>query len=168
MDISPALSYTQRVLAGDFMNNNPYLDTAFSNAAGNVRRAMDTQFAKSGRFLSDAHANASGNAYNQLANDIYGGAYQQERGFMNQAAAMLPGLYGQNLNNMQGLLGMGQMQDEMQREKTNWTQYDAARRLSMMQPGASMISPPMQQNRAAGALGGALTGMSLMSGLLGG
>lgn len=165
MDISPALDYTQRVLSGDFMNNNPYLDTAFSNAAGNVRQQLDTQFARAGRMDSDAHMNAMGSSYNQLADQIYGNAYAQERAYMDNAAAMLPNMYGQNINNLQGLLSIGNRQDQAVDEMSNWDTFDAYKRLQMMQSAQGLLPQQTYQNTGAGAIGGALAGMQIGSGL---
>lgn len=167
MDISPALDYTTRVLSGDFMGGNPYLDTMFDRAAGRIRNTMDTQFAKAGRYGSDAHQTVMTDQYNNLAADMYGGAYDAERARMGQAAAMLPGMFGQGISNFQGLLGLGDAERRVRDEKTNWSVYEPNRRLQLMQPGMGFVQAPPTQNRGAGALGGALSGLQLVSGLLG-
>lgn len=167
MNISPALRYANSVLAGDFMNSNPYLDATFDRAAGATRNALDSQFAKAGRYGSDAHANVMADQYNDLAKNIYGGAYNTERQYMNQAATMLPAIYGQGVSNAQGLLGIGSAQDRMNDERVNWDVYDPYKRLSMMQAGQGMMPQPMYQNTGAGALGGALAGLQLFSGING-
>lgn len=167
MDISPALQYTQKVLSGGYMNGNPYLDRTFDRAAGQVRNRMDTQFAQAGRYGSDAHQSVMADQYNNLATDIYGGAYNQERGYMNQAASMLPSIYGQGINNIQGLLSVGSREDQLADEQANWDVYDPYKRLSMMQAGQGMMPQPTYQNTGAGALGGALAGLQMVSGING-
>lgn len=167
MDISPALQYTQQVLSGDFMGGNPYLDENFDRAAGQVRNQLDTQFAKAGRYGAGAHEAAAGDAYNNLASDMYGNAYNQERAYMDSAAARLPQIQGAGINNVQGLLGVGQVQDQYADESENWDVYEKARRLEMMQAGQGMMPQPTYQNRGAGALGGALGGLQLFSGIKG-
>lgn len=167
VNISPALRYANSLLAGDFMGSNPYLDDTFDRAAGATRNALDSQFAKAGRYGSDAHANVMADQYNDLATNIYGGAYDTERAYMNQAATMLPAIYGQGISNAQGLLGIGSAQDQAEDERINWDVYDPYKRLSMMQVGQGMMPQPTYQNTGAGALGGALAGLQLFSGIKG-
>ena len=167
MNISPALAYANNVLSGQYMNNNPYLSSTFDNAAGHVRNALDSQFAAAGRYGSGAHEAAMADQYNNLANDIYGGAYNNERGFMAQAAGLLPSLYGQQVSNLQGLASLGDTQNQFNDQAANWDVYDPYKRLQMMSSGQGMMPQPMYQNTGAGMLGGALGGLQLASGLKG-
>lgn len=82
-----------RTANGEYLNNNPYLDQTFDRASGKVTdaysRAVDgknSNFSLAGRYGSGAHQaslkrqnEGLGDALGGLANDIYGGNYQQER-----------------------------------------------------------------------------------------
>lgn len=76
--------------SGDFLNANPYLDATFDRAAGAVNRSMDTVLSRSGRDLT-GNLGARADQLNNLANDIYGGNFQQERNRQLQAAGQLSG-----------------------------------------------------------------------------
>lgn len=58
--------------------HNPYLDATFNKAADSVQNRLESQFAGSGRNIA---ASMPGNAdmLSNLANQIYGGAYENER-----------------------------------------------------------------------------------------
>jgi hypothetical protein len=58
---------------------NPYLDATFNKAADSVQNRLETQFAGSGRNVS-ASMPANADYLNDLATQIYGGAYENERG----------------------------------------------------------------------------------------
>jgi hypothetical protein len=58
--------------------NNPYLDATFNKAADSVQNRLESQFAGSGRNVS-ASMPANADYLNNLATNIYGGAYEAER-----------------------------------------------------------------------------------------
>lgn len=58
--------------------NNPYLDATFNKAADSVQNRLESQFAGSGRNVS-ASMPANADYLNDLATQIYGGAYEAER-----------------------------------------------------------------------------------------
>lgn len=165
-DISPALSYTTDLLSGKYMNGNPYADQFFDRASSKVRQKLDSQFTMAGRPNSDAHANAMADAYNDLATDIYGRVYDQERGYMDNAARMLPGLQSAQLANISGLLGLGSAQDEMAFDNANFDYNILKDKLMAMGVGPQSPTQPTE-NKMAGILGGALSGLQLGSGLMG-
>ena len=91
-----AINQTQATINGQYLdpNSNPWLRGTFDNASNAVTRAFsnttapttDAMFAGAGRFGSGARFNAVsqneqnlGQTLSGLANDIYGGNYQQER-----------------------------------------------------------------------------------------
>ena len=78
------------VLSPFTAQNNPYLDATFNKAAGAVNRNLDTVLARSGR---DLHGNlgARADAINDLATDIYGGAYETDRNRALSAASQMSG-----------------------------------------------------------------------------
>lgn len=110
------------ILGGQFLdpNSNPYLNNTFNMAADATQNRLASEFAGSGRNL-DASSPLRAQELNNLATSIYGGAYQQERGLMNQALGLAPeiaplqaNLYGQagqyqnmDLNNyLQQIIGL--------------------------------------------------------------
>lgn len=77
-------------LLGRFANGdeqNQYLDSTYDQAAGKVRASMDGGFSKAGRYGSGAHEAATGDALNNLATQVYGGAYEQDQNRKLQAAS---------------------------------------------------------------------------------
>jgi hypothetical protein len=70
---------------GEFLNNNPYLSSMFSAMSGDVQNAVNSQFSTSGRTGSPAHSGTMTQQLGNLASQIYGQNYAQER--QNQLAA---------------------------------------------------------------------------------
>lgn len=113
---------------GSYLNSNPFLTGMFNAAADPVRRQYmtatapqtDSNYEAAGRYGSGALGNArSQNESNlvtglgNMASNIYGSNYQNERGLQNSAATTLAGtglgfgsLQGQLLSNA-GQLGLG-------------------------------------------------------------
>jgi hypothetical protein len=58
--------------------NNPYLDATFNKAADSVQNRLESQFAGAGRNVS-ASMPANADYLSDLATNIYGGAYENER-----------------------------------------------------------------------------------------
>jgi hypothetical protein len=111
---NPALAETMRVAFGGDVGSNPWLDASFGRAADvagenfrdNVVADMDQGFAASGRLGSKAYAQARGSAedaygrqLNDLANEVYGGAYQTDMARKDAALGQLGGLGQQDLQN---------------------------------------------------------------------
>ena len=81
-------SQLSRTLQGDYLNSNPYLDKTYDRALEGVLPGLNATFGGAGRSGSGVHAMSAGKASSDLANQIYGGNYQMERGRMMQAAGM--------------------------------------------------------------------------------
>lgn len=64
---------------GDFLNANPYLNAMFSSAKGNVQDAVNSQFSQAGRTGSGSHEGVLASRLGDLATNIYGQNYAQER-----------------------------------------------------------------------------------------
>lgn len=121
VDITTPLVY--QTAAGGFLNANPYLDRMMNRAAEGVTRnyqqslvpGVDTAFSRAGRMGSGMAAYGRGEADRQLgdtlgnlATDIYGTNYAQERQLQQQAQGLLGQLQGQNFGQQlqaTGLLG---------------------------------------------------------------
>ncbi len=93
-------------LRGDFLNSNPYLDRTFNRAADAVtnRFASATQ----GSGLHNAGAQQMmGRNLNDLATNIYGGNYAQERQNQQNMAGLAAGAYGAERGLQQSMIPMG-------------------------------------------------------------
>lgn len=58
--------------------SNPYLDATFNKAADSVQNRLSSQFAGAGRNIGASRA-ANASELNDLATNVYGGAYENER-----------------------------------------------------------------------------------------
>lgn len=172
-----AQGYTTDVLGGKYLNANPYLDATFNRAADQVQNRIQSAFAGAGRNVESGRPLAA-QELNDLANQVYGGAYAQER--QNQQA-MIPfstQLANQDYVDLNALQGVGSQVEGL---AGNYMQDAAARwdfgqnapqvnldnylqRLGMVAGGAGNTSrgtTPTYRNQGAGALGGAMTGAQL-------
>lgn len=70
--------------------SNPYLDQVYNHAAGLVGAGVDSRFEASGRYGSNAHAGSVAEALSGLAGNLYGGAYNAERGRQTTAELAAP------------------------------------------------------------------------------
>lgn len=152
---------TNQTLSGGFLNSNPYLDQTYNQAANQVKSSMSSMFGGAGRFGSGAMANATANSLGNLANNIYGTNYQNERTRQQQMAALAPSILSAP-SQMQ--LQAGQMQDQRNQAlaMAPWNQlglYQGA--ISGNYGGTQTMNQPYYQNKGAGLLGGALSGAAL-------
>ncbi|HXD38160.1 MAG TPA: hypothetical protein VN624_16005, partial [Rhodanobacter sp.] len=117
---------------------------------------------------------------NQLATQIYGGNYQNERNLQQQAAANTPGLNASSLANL-GAVGQAGALEQQQAQNyiggaqnawnynqqlpyTNLSQYMGLVN-SLAHPVTQTNTQPVFQNTAGNVLGGAMAGSSLGSSL---
>jgi hypothetical protein len=80
---------------------NPYLDATFNRAADNVQNRLQSSFAGSGRNIGAARAPAA-LELNDLANTIYGGAYESDRNRSLSELQQQRGIGAQGFENAQG------------------------------------------------------------------
>ena len=91
---------------------NPYLDATFNRAADQVQNRLQTSFAGAGRNVGAARAPAA-LELNDLANQIYGGAYESERGRQLSELQQLRGIGAQGFENAQSR-GLDDIQQQRQ------------------------------------------------------
>lgn len=79
-------------LRGDYLDpsSNPWLSRTFDLAAGKVRAALDSQFNANGGYGGSLHYGESADKMNDLATQIYGGNYADERNRQIQALGLSP------------------------------------------------------------------------------
>lgn len=171
------------MLSGKYLNpsSNPYLQDTFHQAANQVQQQVGSQFAGMGRNL-EASIPVQNDQMNQLATQIYGGNYANERNNMQQAASMVPSLNGANLANLGAMGQAGALQQQQSQNyidaaqnRWNYNQNLPWQNLnnymgtvnSLAHGDTSTQQQPVFHNRAAGALGGAMAGYGATGSLWG-
>lgn len=197
--LGAASAYNDSLLSGKFTGpnaalaatgqggvTNPLLDQMFGQAAGSTRNQLSSEFAGSGRNM-DAAQPLRGEQLNNLATQIYGGAYDANQnraltanqtlaGEQQGAVSGAEGLTGANLGIQNALLGAGnQVQGQSQQlidaskkafdynqtlPYQNLQQFESS--LSGVQPGSAQSSPYFT-NPTANALGEAGLASSVYS-----
>lgn len=92
-----ALGEVGKNLNGDYYNSNPYLDSTWNTMAGRIEDQVNSSAAARGRVGSGAHQTLMTRNLGELANDIYGQNYRDERANQIGAIGMLPGAYEASL-----------------------------------------------------------------------
>lgn len=169
-----AQGYTADVLGGKYLNSNPYVDSMFNQAAQGTRSQLDSQFAGAGRNLGASYA-ARADQLNNLATNIYGGNYANERTLQNSTLGQANSIANQDYVDYGQLGQVGQQRedlasrgiaDQVARHEyeqnapgISLDQYIA--RLNNQPGGSASATTPYFRNQGAGALGGAAVGYGL-------
>lgn len=176
-------------LSGDYLNSNPYLDAMYNNAASAVTRnyseavapSIAANFGLSGRTGSNmAFANTMNQSQDTLsrnlggmAADLYGGAYENERGRQMQAAQLAPQTAQLGYYDAEQLMALGekgdafrqaQIDDDFNRYMYEQNQpYDNLGRYMGYLGGqyGNTTTQPLYQNKTAQNLGLASAGLGL-------
>lgn len=159
-----ASNYTTNVL-NNGPESNPYLNSMFNQAAQQTQNQLASQYAGAGSNVGNSQA-ARADQLNNLATNIYGGAYNTGIQQQEAAAAGAPGVQGMQYNDLNALYGGGANVQGL-------AQQYAAQPYTSLQQYMGMVGPNMGQqtttpyyyNQGAGALGGALTGVGLANNL---
>lgn len=91
---------------------NPYLDSMYNQAAGNVANSVNSNFSLGGRYGSGAHTGALTQGLGNMATSLYGGAYENDQNRRLQAIGMAPTFGNAAYNDASQLLNVGQMQQD--------------------------------------------------------
>lgn len=122
MQGDPATNASRAGLAGTMggqyldPSSNPYLQGTYQQAANQVQKGVGSMFEQAGRYGSTADQNTMGQQLGNLATNIYGGAYGQERQNMMSAYGMAPGQQAADYSNLQNLFGAGQQVQGLQQQ----------------------------------------------------
>lgn len=175
--MNTAQNNLQATAGGAFLNSNPYVDAMFNQAFRGIAPSINATFGGGNRTGSNAHTQAFAQTASDLATDIYGGNYANERNKQLQAAALGPAFAANDYTDIAQLGGVGamvegqagrQLQDQMNRfnyyqnfpeQKLN--QYTAT--LSGL-PGANFGTTTQEGiggNPLTGAIGGGIAGYGL-------
>ena len=106
-------------------NTNPYLDAMYDKAASKVTDSVNSQFSGAGRYGSGAQADVLSQNLGDLATNIYGGAYENDRARQMQAIGMAPQFGNLAYQDASQLLNAGQiLQDQSQNQMDfNYQQF---------------------------------------------
>lgn len=159
--INAATDYVRNSLNGGFLNANPHLDATFNRAAQATQGQLASQFAGAGRNVDQSQGLRS-QQLNDLASQIYGGAYNNERNLMQGTLGAALPLGNQAYTDAAAI---GSLQ---QPEGTALDEY--LRRVNAGTYGSTSTTSSGGGFSGSGAMGGALSGFQMFGpwGALGG
>jgi len=134
--LNPTLSNVAATQSGAYLSpqTNPYLQGTYNAAAAPVTQqfrdatepGIQAEFARAGSFGGAAQNQAEGiaqqnlgNTLQNLATNIYGGNYEQERQNQIRQQGLVPGLVGASFAPASELMGIGGMQQQLGQETAN-------------------------------------------------
>lgn len=97
-EITSGQHVLNQVAAGDLMGANPYMDRMYDRAASRVRDNTNAAFSQAGRYGSAAHSGTLSDSLSDMAAQMYGGAYESERGRQMSAVSELGARQAQDIN----------------------------------------------------------------------
>lgn len=151
--LAPAQNYVNGVLTGG-PTTNPYLGAMFNQGANAVQNRLESEFAGAGRNIIGS-APVQTDALNNLATQLYGGAFNTGVQQQENAAASAPNLANTNMGLQQGLFGAGQQiqnlgQSYIQAPQTFLNQYlsQVTGNLGQTQATSQPVTPFQQIGQA--------------------
>lgn len=100
--------------------SNPYLDAMYGRAADQVTSSVNGNFAQAGRYGSGAHTASLTEGLGNMATDIYGGAYEADRGRQMQAIGMAPEFAQQDYADAGQIMNAGQILQDQQQQNLDF------------------------------------------------
>lgn len=116
---SPVMNQANQTLTSALQggNTNPYLDQMVNKAQANVLGNAQQAAVQSGSFGNSGIAEAAAKQMGDVATNMYGGAYDADRGRQMQALGMAQSYGNQQYQDAQQLMNAGQfMQDQQQQQ----------------------------------------------------
>jgi len=167
-----------RTLNGDYLNNNPYLDSIWNQQAGDITSRVQSQFGAAGRTGSGINQQVLERELTNGSNQLYGGAYDAERARMMQAAALAPQTAGMDYTNLGNVAQAGSVLDQQNQNvldaDVNRWNYNQNLPYNTLQQYAGLVggnygnttttTDNTSKNPWASALGGAAMGASMGAG----
>lgn len=162
--LGAAGQYTQNVLNGN-PANNPYLSQQFNLAANDVQNRLESEFAGSGRNVIGS-APVQADQLNNLATQLYGGAYNTGIQQQENAAANAPNVTNAQMGLQQGLFGAGQQVQNLAQNYITAPQQFLQNYLNQVNqvPGQSNVSQTPLTNFQQAALAGTGANMGSTAG----
>lgn len=183
-----------KTLGGDYLNSNPYLDRTYNQAANSVvnkyneivNPSIDTAFSKAGRYGSGAYAQSRNQAdrtaaqeLGNLATNIYGQNYANERKNQIQGMLYAPDLANQDYYDINQLSNVGDYrtnlaQQQIEADRAKY-EYNSNKDIAALQQymnliqgnygGTSTQTNPYYRNSTGQALGTAAQGIGTVASL---
>jgi hypothetical protein len=100
--------------------SNPYLDAMYNTAAGKVSNSVNSNFEQAGRYGSNSHAGALTEGLGNMATNLYGGAYQNDRANQMQAIGMAPQFAQQDYQDAGQMMNAGQILQDQQQQNLDY------------------------------------------------
>jgi len=154
-----------KTMQGGFLGENPYLNATFDRAAQGVTNQVQSNFGRAGRNVGGADAaGVAADRYGNLATDIYGGAYRDERQLMQQTIPFAGQLANQDYMDIGQLSNVGAQREAYSQDQANQPGRSLDEYLARLQgfPGGVVSqSQPMERNILGGAMGGAMAGSQM-------
>jgi len=170
-----------KTLNGEYLNNNPYLDSLWNQQAGDITSRVMSQFGSAGRTGSGINQQVLERELANGSNNLYGGAYDAERGRMTQQLALTPQTSGMDYTNLGNLAKAGSVLDQQNQNvldsnvnRWNYNQnlpWDTLQRYAGLIGGTGYGSTVDKStsgggsNPWAGAAGGAAAGTAINPGI---
>jgi len=169
----------KNTLNGDYLDpsSNPYLKKTYDQASQAVQGTVNGSFGQGGRYGSGLNQDTLEKNLNNLATNIYGGNYTNERNNQLKAGLEAPGAANQDYTNISALANAGaQVQGQNQANITdqmnrfNFNQQQPSQNIANYvgllngaggQYGSSTATSPYYQNNMANILG---TGLGVAAG----
>lgn len=162
--VNAAQQYAQTSLQGGFLGSNPYLDRTFEKARLATQGGLASEFARSGRNVGASEGLRS-QQLNDLATQIYGGAYNQERQLQQGVLGSVVPLANQDYVDLAQLRGAGTDVEGLAREYANQPANALDQYLGRVTGNfGSTTTQPLYRNSGAAAIGGALAGYGATNG----
>lgn len=119
--VTAANTYNTDTLNGRYLNEgNPYLDRIWSDQADEVTNRLKDLYSGMGRYGSAPMEGELARNLGSLHSQLYGGAYEAERGRMTNAASIAPTLEGARYLAPQQLLAAGSYRDQAPMDALSW------------------------------------------------
>jgi hypothetical protein len=167
-------------LNGDYLNNNPYLDSIWNQGAGDIQSRVAGQFGAAGRTGSGINQQVLSRELANGYNNLYGANYQAERGRQLQTQSLVPQISQLDYADIDRLGQAGSMIDQQNQaqlsDKVNRFNYNQnlpdqnlQRYVAAIQgnyggaTNTTVDTASAKRNWLSGAAGGALTGAALGS-----
>jgi hypothetical protein len=178
---NPLLNSSQNeinsILQGDYLSptTNPYSQALYNQMAGDVTSGVQSQFSKAGRLGSAANQEVLAGELGDLANQVYGNQYNQERANMMSATQLAPGIAQADYQDIEALGGVGQTRENMEmaqiqdamarfdfeQQKPYYKLREYLGSIGASVPQTTSVTKPQFRNTGAGLLGGAMQGYQL-------
>lgn len=142
------------ILSGKYLTpeSNPYLSYYVQRAYETALPELDTTAIQAGRYGSGAWGQAKGRTMADIASNIYGGAYQQERQAMLQALGLAPAYSEAAWGDISRLAEVGAEKQEMEQALIN--EQIARHEFEQMEPWERLAN---YLNMISGEMGGVTT-----------